>query len=74
MYTLVDNYLNLIETDEFIRMVKTELGLERFKNTYYLFSGSRLLDSIVDKADKIDETVRQINSLDDIESFGDPQT
>jgi hypothetical protein len=71
-YSLIDNFLELIEHDGFIQLVKTEKGLKAFENSYYLYSGSVLLDSIVGKAEGIASNARRFKELQVVESFGDP--
>lgn len=71
-YTLINSFLDLIESDEFIQFVKVPSNLKMVENTYYLYSGSRLMDSIVEKAELISENVYRIKSLSKVKSFAEP--
>lgn len=71
-YSLINSFLDLIESDEFIQFIKVPHNLKMFENTYYLYSGSKLLDSIVEKAEVISENARKFVELSKVESFADP--
>lgn len=71
-YSLINSFLELIESDEFIQFIKVPTNLKMFENTYYLYSGSLLLNSIVDKAEGVSENARKFVELSKVESFADP--
>lgn len=72
MYSLIDSYLDVIKTDEFICFIKSDRGLEMFKNSYYLYSGSKLLNSIVEKSEQIYSDSSKFETSSQLSSFSDP--
>jgi hypothetical protein len=71
-HSLIDSFLEFYETDEFIRQTKELSVMEAFKNTYYLYSSCKLLDSIFTKAENIhDSAVQIVNNPEMLKDLSD---